>query len=154
MDHGAWSVIKHLYPEADVPVVQLSLDINKTPQQHFELAKELIKLRDKGVLIVGSGNLVHNLRLVDWQNFDTPDFAYDWAREAQLKINKLILDGDYSTLINFKSLGKDIEKAIPTPEHYLPMLYSLALKHKNEEICLFNDKAVAGSLTMTSVKIG
>lgn len=154
LDHGAWSVIKHLYPEADVPVVQLSLDVNKTPQQHFELAQELIKLRDKGVLIVGSGNLVHNLRLVDWQNFDTPDFAYDWAREAQLKINKLILVGDYSSLINYKQIGKEIEKAIPTPEHYLPMLYSLALRHKNEEVSLFNDKAVAGSLTMTSVKIG
>ncbi len=98
--------------------------------------------------------MVHNLRTVDWQNFDTPDFAYDWAREVQLKMNKLILDGDYSTLINYKSLGANFEKAIPTPEHYLPLLYTLALRDKNEEISLFNDKAVAGSLTMTSVKIG
>ena len=154
LDHGAWSVIKHLYPEADVPVIELSLDIYKTPQQHFELAQELVKLRDKGVLIIGSGNLVHNLRLVDWQNFDTPDFAYDWAREAQLKLNRFILDGDTSSLINFKTLGVDFQKAIPTPEHYLPLLYTLALRDKNEEINLFNDKAVAGSLTMTSVKIG
>ena len=154
LDHGAWSVIKHLYPEADVPVIELSLDIYKTPQQHFELAQELVKLRDKGVLIIGSGNLVHNLRLVDWQNFDTPDFAYDWAREAQLKLNRFILDGNTSSLINFKTLGADFQKAIPTPEHYLPLLYTLALRDKNEEINLFNDKAVAGSLTMTSVKIG
>ncbi len=154
LDHGAWSVIKHLYPNADVPVVQLSLDIRKTPQQHFELAQELVKLRDKGVLIIGSGNLIHNLRLVDWQNFHTPDFAYDWAREAQHKLNRFILDGNYSSLINYKSLGTDIEKAIPTPEHYLPLLYTLAMRNRNEEISLFNDKAVAGSLTMTSVKIG
>jgi len=154
LDHGAWSVIKHLYPEADVPVVELSLDYYKTPQQHFELAQELKKLREKGILIIGSGNLVHNLRLVDWQNMYTPDFAYDWARETQQKMNKLILDGDYSSLINYKMLGADFEKAIPTPEHYLPLLYTLALRDKNEEISLFNDKAVAGSLTMTSVKIG
>ncbi len=154
LDHGAWSVIKHLYPNADVPVVQLSLDIRKTPQQHFELAQELVKLREKGVLIISSGNLVHNLRLVDWQNFSKPDFAFDWAREAQHKLNRFILDGDYNSLINYKSLGADIEKAIPTPEHYLPLIYTLAMRNRNEEISLFNDKAVAGSLTMTSVKIG
>ncbi|MDO9153159.1 MAG: 4,5-DOPA dioxygenase extradiol [Paludibacter sp.] len=154
LDHGAWSVIKHLYPNADVPVVQLSLDYNKTPQQHFELAQELIQLRDKGVLIIGSGNLVHNLRLVDWQNLNSHDFAFDWARDAQLKINRFILDGDYSSLIQYKSLGSSVEKAIPTPEHFLPLLYTLALRNERDEISLFNDKAVGGSLTMTSVKIG
>jgi len=106
------------------------------------------------VLIIGSGNIVHNLRLVDWHNLETPDFAYDWARKAQHKINKLILDGDYSSLIEYKYLGKEVEKAIPTPEHYLPLLYTLALHQEKEEISLFNDKAVAGSLTMNSVKIG
>lgn len=153
LDHGAWSVIRHFYPQADVPVVELSLDYYKTPQQHFELARELQVLRSKGILIMGSGNLVHNLRMVDWQNFSTPDFAYDWAREAQHKMNKLILDGDYSALIRYKSLGSDFEKAIPTPEHFIPLLYALALRDKDENISLFNDMAVAGSLTMTSVII-
>ena len=153
LDHGAWSVIKHFYPLADVPVVELSLDYYKTPQQHFELAKELEQLRNKGVLIIGSGNMVHNLRLVDWSNMSTPDFAFDWAREVQLKTNKFILDGDFSSLINYKSLGKDFEKAIPTPEHFLPLIYTLALRDENEQISLFNDKAVGGSLTMTSVII-
>jgi len=154
LDHGAWSVIKHLYPEADVPVLEVSLDYYKTPQQHFELAQELKWLRSRGVLIIGSGNLVHNLRMVDWQNMNTPDFAYDWAREVKLKMNKFILDGDYSSLINYSGLGKSFQNAIPTPEHYLPLLYALAVKEDNDEISLFNDKAVAGSLTMTSVRIG
>ncbi len=153
LDHGAWSVLKHLYPQADVPVIQLSLDINKSPKQHFELAKELKKLRENGVLIVSSGNLVHNLGLVDWNNMNTPDFAYDWAREAQLKLNKLIINGDYNSIINYKSLGSDIIKAVPTPEHFLPLIYTLALKNEHDNITLFNDKAVAGSLTMTSVLI-
>lgn len=110
-DHGAWQVIKHLYTEADVPVVEKSLDFNKTSQQHFENAKELIKLRKQGVLIIGSGNIVHNLRLVDWQNLETHGFANDWAREAQIKINNLILDGDQSSLIRYKSIDIEIKKS-------------------------------------------
>lgn len=154
LDHGAWSVIKHLYPNADVPVIELSLDYYKTPQQHFEMAHELARLRSRGVLIIGSGNLVHNLRLVDWQNMNTPDFAFDWAREAQTKMNRFIVDGDYDSLLKYNTLGADFQKAIPTPEHFLPLLYTLALRRSEEEITLFNDKAVGGSLTMTSVKVG
>lgn len=152
LDHGAWSVIKHLYPEADVPVIQMSLDYYQTPQYHYDLMKELASLRNKGVLIIGSGNMVHNLREVAWNKFDADNYAFDWALEASDKMKKYILNGDHKQLINYRCHGKAFELAIPTPEHYLPLLYTLALKEENEGIHLFNDKAVAGSLTMTSVK--
>ena len=154
LDHGAWSVIKHLYPNADVPVIQMSLDYYQTPQYHYELMKELTSFRKKGVLIIGSGNMVHNLRLVAWDNFDSDNFAFDWALEASEKMKKYILNGDHKKLINYRCHGLAFELAIPTPEHYLPLLYVMALKEENEDVHLFNDKAVAGSLTMTSVKIG
>jgi len=154
LDHGAWSVIKHLYPEADVPVIQLSLDHFQTPQYHYELAQQLSSLRDKGVLIVGSGNMVHNLRQVAWDKLNEPNYGYDWALEARAKMNSYILNNDHKALINFRSQGRAFDLAIPTPEHYLPLLYALALKKDKEEINLFNDKALGGSLTMTSVKIG
>ncbi len=153
LDHGAWSVIKHLYPGAEVPVVQMSLDYRQPPQFHFELAKELSLLRKKGVLIIGSGNMVHNLRMVDWRRLDEVDYGYDWAKEASEKMKKFILSGDYKQLINYQSQGREFELAVPTPEHYLPLLYALALKDEKDEVSLFNDKAVGGSLSMTSVKI-
>jgi 4,5-DOPA dioxygenase extradiol len=154
LDHGAWSVIKHLYPAADVPVIQMSLDYTQPPSYHYELAKELSTLRKKGVLIIGSGNLVHNLRLVAWDKLNTDNYGYDWALEAKEKMNQYILSGDHQPLIHYKSQGKSFDLAIPSPEHYLPLLYTLALKEEKEKISLFNDKAVGGSLTMTSVKIG
>ena len=153
LDHGAWSVVKHLYPNADVPVIQMSLDYRQSPQYHFELSRELSSLRKKGVLIIGSGNMVHNLRMVDWRRLDEINYGYDWAVEASEKIKKFILSGDYKQLINYQSQGKEFNLAVPTPEHYLPLLYTLALKEENEEVTLFNDKAVGGSLIMTSVKI-
>jgi len=153
LDHGAWSVIKHLYPDADVPVIQLSLDYSQPPQYHYELAKELAALRNKGVLIIGSGNMVHNLRMVAWDKLNADAYGFDWALEAREKMSKYILNGDHQQLINYKSQGKPFELAIPTPEHYLPLLYVLALKEEKDKISLFNDKPVAGSLTMTSVKI-
>ena len=153
LDHGAWSVIKHLYPNADVPVIQLSLDYYQTAQYHYELAKELSSLRKKGVLIIGSGNMVHNLRMVAWDKLNVDGFGYDWAIEANEKMKKFILSNDHQQLINFKSQGKAFDLAIPTPEHYLPLLYALALKEESEKVSLFNDKALGGSLTMTSVKI-
>ncbi len=154
LDHGAWSVIKHLYPKADVPVIEMSLDYYQTPLYHYNLMKELHSLRNKGVLIIGSGNMVHNLSLVSWENFDAGNFAFDWAQEASEIMKKYILSGDHKRLINYRCHGKAFELAIPTPEHYLPLLYVMALKEENDDIQLFNDKAVAGSLTMTSVKIG
>jgi 4,5-DOPA dioxygenase extradiol len=154
LDHGAWSVIKHLYPKADVPVIQLSMDYYQSPQYHYDLAKELSSLRKKGVLIIGSGNMVHNLGLVNWEKIDEPGFGYDWAIEANEKMKKLILSNDHKALIDYKSQGKAFNLAVPTPDHFLPLLYTLALKEENEEVNVFNDKAVAGSLTMTSIKIG
>lgn len=154
LDHGAWSVIKHMYPNADVPIIQMSLDYSQTPQFHYELARELKSLREEGVLIVGSGNMVHNLKMVAWDKLNADEYGFDWAIEASEKMKKYILSGDHKQLIDFRSQGKSFDLAIPTPEHYLPLLYSLALKDESENVSLFNDKAVAGSLTMTSVKIG
>ncbi len=154
LDHGAWSVIKHLYPKADVPVIQMSLDYYQTPQYHYDLMQELSPLREKGVLIIGSGNMVHNLSMVAWDKFNVDNYAFEWAIEASEKMKKYILSGDHKMLINYRCHGKAFELAIPTPEHYLPLLYTMALKEESDEIMLFNDKAVAGSLTMTSVKIG
>ena len=150
LDHGTWSVLKHVYPNADVPIVQLSIDHNKTPQWHYELAQELSVLRNKGVLIVGSGNMVHNLRLVDWHN---PFGAYDWAEEMNARFKALIQNGNHKELINYRSLGKEAMMAVPTAEHYVPLLYVLGLKDKNESIEFFNDKTIMGSLSMTSIKI-
>lgn len=152
LDHGAWSVIKHLYPIADIPVVQLSLDYYREPQYHYNLAKELISLRREGVLIIGSGNIIHNLGLVVWNRM-SEIFAFDWAAEASDKIKKLIMNDEHLPLINYKELGSEVRLAIPTPEHYLPLLYTLALKENGESIKFFNDKPVGGSLTMTSLII-
>jgi 4,5-DOPA dioxygenase extradiol len=153
LDHGTWSVVKHLYPLADVPIFQLSLDYTQSPIYHFELARQMAELRQKGVLIIGSGNMVHNLRLLDWNNMQTDDFAFDWARESSEKMKTFILQNDFKSLTQYQNLGKAFQMAIPTPEHFLPLLYILALKKEEETISFFNDKAVAGSLTMTSVKI-
>lgn len=153
LGHGAWSVIKHIYPEADIPIIQMSLDYSKSPQYHYELAKDLASLRNKGVLIVGSGNMVHNLRMVAWDNLNADEYGYDWAIEASEMMKKFIKVGDHQQLINYSALGRSFSLAIPTPEHYLPLLYILALKEENEGLKLFNDKAVGGSITMTSLKI-
>ena len=153
LDHGAWSVIKHLYPKADVPVIQLSLDYTQGPQYHYELAKQLSALRDKGVLIIGSGNMVHNLGMVAWNRLNE-SFAFDWATEANEKMKSFILKNDFQNLIDYHKLGQAFKLAIPSPDHYLPLLYVMALKNEKDDIKIFNDKPVAGSLTMTSVKLG
>ncbi|HEV2830826.1 MAG TPA: class III extradiol ring-cleavage dioxygenase, partial [Hanamia sp.] len=134
--------------------LQLSIDYTKGPQYHYDLAKELYGLRKKGVLIIGSGNMVHNLRMVSWEKINTPGYGFDWALKMNDTFKQLITDGDYKPLIHYESLGAEAKLAIPTPEHYLPLLYSLGLKGSKDNISFFNDKAVAGSLTMTSVKIG
>ncbi len=152
LDHGAWSVVKHLYPNADVPVIQMSIDYSLKPEQHYALAKEIARLRDKGVLIIGSGNMVHNLGMVAWDKLNE-QYAFDWAVEARERMNKAIISGDHASLVNFRAQGKAFDLAIPTPEHYYPLLYALALQGKDERATLFNDKPVAGSLTMTRVKI-
>ncbi|HLO61074.1 MAG TPA: 4,5-DOPA dioxygenase extradiol [Bacteroidales bacterium] len=154
LDHGAWSVIRHLYPEAEIPVIQMSLDYRQTPLYHYELGSELAVLREKGILIIGSGNMIHNLRLVAWDKLNTDNFGYDWALEAGDKMKNFIREGDHKSLINFNKLGRSFDLSIPTPEHYLPLLYVLSLSQQNERVEFFNDKTVAGSLLMTSVKIG
>lgn len=154
LDHGAWTVVRHMYPEAKIPVLQLSIDYTKGPQHHYEMAQELYGLRKKGVLIIGSGNMVHNLGMIAWDKMREPDYGYDWALTMNDKFKQLILTGDHEDLIHFDRLGPEARLAIPTPEHYLPLLYTLGLKGSRDEIAFFNDKAVAGSLTMTSVKLG
>ncbi|MEI8060063.1 MAG: 4,5-DOPA dioxygenase extradiol [Ferruginibacter sp.] len=153
LDHEACRVIKRLYNNAHILVIHISLNYTQPPQYHFELAKELSALRKKGVLIVGSGNMVHNLRLLAWDKLNQSDYSYDWALEASATMKKYILGEDFQQLVNYTSQGKAFELSIPSPEHYLPLLYTLALKEKDENISLFNDKAVGGSLMMTSVKI-
>ena len=154
LDHGTWSFIRRMYPKAEIPVIQMSLDYNKSPKEHYELAKELASFRDKGVLIIGSGNIVHNLRKVAWDKPDYEEYGFDWALEANEILKKLIVADDHKKLINYDLLGREVQMAVPTPDHYLPLLYALALKNGNEELSFFNDKAVMGSLTMTSLKIG
>jgi 4,5-DOPA dioxygenase extradiol len=153
LDHGTWTIVRHMYPEANIPVLQLSIDYTKGPQYHYDLAKELYGLRKKGVLIIGSGNMVHNLRLVAWDKLDVSSYGYDWALTLNDKFKQLIEDGDYKPLINYESLGREARLAIPTPDHYLPLMYTLGLKGSKDTVSFFNDKAVGGSLTMTSVKL-
>lgn len=158
LDHGCWSVVSRMYPNADIPVIQLSLDYSQPAQWHYDLAKELAFLRRKGVLIIGSGNIVHNLGLVNWNIGKTPDDSvragFDWAKEANSTVKKLISANDFKSLITYDKLGKPLQLAVPTPEHYLPLLYTLALKDEKESLSYFNDKTVMGSISMTSLKIG
>jgi 4,5-DOPA dioxygenase extradiol len=150
LDHGTWSIVKRMYPEATIPVLQLSIDYTKGPQYHYELAKELESLRKKGVLIIGSGNIVHNLRILDWQR---PTTGYDWAIDMNEKFKEAILSNNHTPLINFESLGQGAKLSIPTPEHYLPLLYILGMKGGKDKVSIFNDKLAMGSISMTSVKI-
>ncbi len=151
LDHGTWSVLRHIYPDANIPVLQLSLNRNLKPSEHYSLASELHALRHKGVLIMGSGNMVHNLRLVDWRNQDN---AYTWATEANETMKNHILSGNHKALINFDTQGEAFRLSIPTAEHFLPLLYVLGLQQKDEQLTFFNDKLLMGSLSMTGLIIG
>ena len=150
LDHGTWTILRHLYPNADVPVLQLSLDYRKSAAAHYELAKDLTFLRERGVLIVGSGNAVHNLRLIDFRATAAPD----WALSANEKIKNLILAGEHDKLVRYENLGEDVKLAVPSAEHYLPLLYALALKSDDEPTEIFNDAIDLGAISMISVKIG
>lgn len=154
LDHGTWSVVKHMYPDADIPVLQLSIDYYKPAAYHYEIAKQLLALRKKGVLIIGSGNMVHNLRMVAWDKLNEPEYGFDWALEMNDIFKNKISNGFHKELIQYEKLHKAATLAIPTPDHYYPLLYILALQTDNDKVEFFNDKAVGGSLTMTSVKIG
>lgn len=150
LDHGAWSVLTHLFPEASFPVVQVSLNHTLRPEEHYRLAGILAPLRKKGALILASGNLVHNLRLMS--AIKTSE-GFPWAEEAQSIIKTKIDQFDHSSLYDYQLLGQSIRLAVPTPEHFLPVLYALAQRGKDERITWFNDHRVMGSVSMTSFKI-
>ncbi len=150
LDHGAWVVIRHLFPNADVPVFQLSLDATKPPQFHYALAKELAHLRRKGVLIIGSGNIVHNLGLI---TFDENVKPYDWAIEFDELAKNYITTGDHLPLINYKKLGEAAHLSIPTPEHFWPLLYTLALQESDEQVTYFAEGLTFKSISMRSIII-
>lgn len=150
LDHGSWSVLCKMFPKADIPTYQLSLDYTQPPEYHYELAKELQELRRKGVLIIGSGNIVHNLRMV---SFDKQD-GFDWAIEFDEKIKNAIESKDHKSIIHYEDFGSIAKLSIPTNEHYLPMLYAIALHQKGENISFFNAKNISGSISMRSLLIG
>ncbi len=146
LDHGAWSVLWHLFPKADIPVVQLSLDRTQEPDFHYALGKELRGLRKKGVLIIGSGNIVHNLAMAVFQ-----DVRYDWAVDFDETIKQLIVSGDHDPIINYHSLGQAARLSIPTNEHYLPLLYILAQQESQDQIYFFAERVTYGTISMRSV---
>lgn len=150
LDHGAWTILRHMYPKADIPVFQLSLDYAKSAQWHYELAKELNVLRSKGLLIVGSGNIVHNLGRVSWDN---PNAKYDWSIEFDEKVKSDLLKHDHTDLINYEKIGKSAMLSVPTNEHYLPMLYAAALQQKNENVNFVYEGIEMGSISMRCFKI-
>lgn len=149
LDHGTWSVLLPMYPEANIPVYQLSIDYYQPAEFHYKLASELYELRKRGVLVVGSGNIVHNLGMVDFEGKRT----YDWAVEFDEKIKDFIDKGDHESIIRYDKLGSIARLAVPTNDHYLPLLYTLGLQRKNEEVRYFNDKMDAGSVSMRSLII-
>jgi len=147
-DHGAWSVLKHMFPQADIQVFQLSIDFYQSPQYHFDLAKQLRYLRKKGVLIIGSGNIVHNLRTVKFE-----DRAYDWAVEFDEKVKSNIINREFGNIIDYQKMGNASRLAVPTPDHYFPLLYTLGVIDKNEEIEFYSEKTTMGSVSMRSLAI-
>jgi 4,5-DOPA dioxygenase extradiol len=152
LDHGTWSVLCHAFPEADVPVIQLSIDETQPAEFHYELAKHLAPLRDEGVLVMGSGNLVHNLHTYAWGRHKVEPF--DWAVRFEERARGLLRSGDHEPLINYESLGKDARLSAPTPDHYLPLLYVIALRRGNDEVSFPVEGFDGGSISMLSVQIG
>jgi 4,5-DOPA dioxygenase extradiol len=152
LDHGTWSVLCHVFSEAKVPVVQLSIDETQPAAFHYEMAKQLASLRDEEVLVVGSGNLVHNLHAYAWGRPQIEPL--DWALRFEKRARDLILVGDHEPLVNYETLGRDAQLSVPTPEHYLPLLYVLALQRENEEVSFPVEGFDGGSVSMLSVKIG
>ncbi len=148
LDHGTWSVLKPMFPTADIPAMQLSIDYTKDLQYHYDLAKELAFLRKKGVMIMGSGNIVHNLAQAVWS-----DKAYDWTIEFDTKIKEAIDSGDHKKIIDYKNFGSSALLSVPTNEHFLPLIYILGLKNENENISYFNEVNTMGSISMRSLKI-
>ncbi len=152
LDHGTWSVLCHIYPDADIPVVQLSIDWTKPPEFHYKIGKMLAPLREKGILILGSGNLVHNLHAYSWSGH--PVEPFDWAVRFEKRVKEFLLNADDEPLINYMALGKDAMLSIPTPDHYLPLLYVVGCRKEGEEVSFPVKGFDGGSVSMLSVQIG
>ncbi len=149
LDHGTWSVLCRMYPQADIPVVQLSLDRSREAAFNYQLGQELRELRQEGLLIVGSGNIVHNLRMMVFE-----DAAFDWAVDYDARVKQWILEGDHQSIIHYEKQGPAAALSVNSAEHYLPLLYVLGLQEEGEPVSFFNDKVWGGSLSMCCVKIG
>lgn len=152
LDHGTWSVLRHVYPGADIPVVQLSIDETQPAPFHFEIGKRLASLREQEILIIGSGNLVHNLHAYGWGRH-MPD-PYDWATRFETTARELIMVGDYEPLINYERLGPDALLSIPTPDHYFPLLYVLGSRREGEDVSFPVEGVDGGSISMLTVMVG
>ncbi|GGC12031.1 dioxygenase [Marinobacterium zhoushanense] len=145
LDHGTWSVLSRMYPDADIPVFQLSIDYHRPMAYHYQLAQQLSTLRERGVLIIGSGNIVHNLRAVRMI-----DGGYDWALAFNQRIKELLLDGDHQSILNYPQFGQAAQLSVPTPDHYIPMLYAIGLQRANDRLEFFNDSVTRGAISMSS----
>jgi len=153
LDHGTWSILRNIYPSANIPVLQLSIDWKKPLDFHVMLAKKLRMLRERGVLIIGSGNIVHNLGLVDFSKLNQVGYGFDWAIEAREFVNDKILKSDLNSLLKYQNGPNYLKLAIPSPDHYIPLLYVLGLRRNDDELTFFNDELIAGSLSMTSIML-
>ncbi len=149
-DHGSWSVIKHIYPNADIPMIQLSIDHFAGFEEHYNIARQMSYLREQGVLIIGSGNIVHNLRAVDWHQRVE---GYDWAMEVRNNVNQWLSEKKHDELIGITRLGGNFRMAIPTSEHYIPLLYAVGMQNENDKLSFFNDKLTMGSISMTGIML-
>jgi 4,5-DOPA dioxygenase extradiol len=152
LDHGAWSVLVHMFPQADIPVVQLSMDENQPPAAHYDIGRRLMPLREEGVLVVGSGNLVHNLARYRWGEQEAAPF--DWAVGFESRVRQCLLDGDPALLVDYLQLGDDARLAVPTPDHYLPFLYALGMRRKKEPVNFPVEGVDGGSVSMLAVRFG
>ena len=152
LDHGTWAVLCHVFPKADIPIIQLSIDETQPASFHYELGKRLAPLRDQGVLIIGSGNLLHNLHAYAWGQ--KPAEPFDWAVRFETKARKLLADADSKALVDYEKLGRDALLSIPTPDHYLPLLYVIAMRKKDEQISFPVEGIDGGSISMLTVQIG
>ena len=148
-DHGTWSILKHIYPNADIPVIQISIDKNKTLKEHYELAKKLKTLRSEGILIIGSGNIVHNLRMIKCDAGQNP---FSWAMNFNSKIKSAILNNNIEEILNYQNIKGAVE-SVPTSEHFIPLIYILALKNDNEKTSFFAEDFEMGSLSMDEIII-
>jgi 4,5-DOPA dioxygenase extradiol len=151
IDHAGWAVVKHLYPQADIPLLELSLDVRRTPAEHYRLGQSLLPLREEGILVIGSGNIVHNLRLV---SFDEDAPIFPWAQEFDARVSQCLASGRHQELIEYASWGPIARQAVPTDEHYLPMLYAAALQQEGESLVFFHESLQNASISMRCFRIG